>query len=245
MLKLVHEHINQLWEETDLSLEKIRQNIIEKNPEASISVSKLHRILSDPLSKLSLEDLLMLIRDGFKKDPNVLLAKIGGQEYEDSKDVGYKGAAALIADFERRETAIRTAFTEQLEKEKVLRANIHQAFNEAKDAFDRAVSTMTAEHEAALKHRDETYDRAKNHLKEQLADDAKEYKKYIKDKDDSLKIMSTHAGAAMKSLKWWRTTAIITSSALAAAFFYLVWELTNLDKGATAILIQMIKDGII
>ena len=175
MLKLVHEHINQLWEETDLSLEKIRQNIVEKNPEASISVSKLHRILSDPLCKLSLEDLLMLIQDGFKKDPNVLLAKIGGQEYEDSKDVGYKGAAALIADFERRETAIRAAFTEQLEKEKVLRANIHQAFNEAKDAFDRAVRTMTAEHEAALKHRDETYERAKNHLKEQLADDAKEY----------------------------------------------------------------------
>lgn len=245
MLKLVHEHINQLWEETDLSLEKIRQNIIEKNPEASLSVSKLHRILSDPLCKLSLEDLLMLIRDGFKKDPNVLLAKIGGQEYEDSKDVGYKGAATLIADFERRELAIRKAFTEQLEKEKVLRANIHQAFNEAKEAFDRAVSTMTIEHEAALRHRDETYDRAKNHLKEQLAADAREYKQYIKDKDDSLELMSTHAGAAMKSLKWWRAAAIITSSALALAFFYLVWELTNLDKGATAVLIQMIKDGVI
>ena len=245
MLKLVHEHINQLWDETGFSLEKIRQNIIERHPTESISISKLHRILSEPSCKVSLDDLLMVVQDGFRRDPNVLLAKIGGQEYEDSKDVGYKGAAALIADFERRETAIRTAFTEQLEKEKLLRANIHQAFNEAKDAFDRAVSIMTAEHEAALKHRDETYDRVKIHLKDQLADDAKAYQQYLKDKDDSLGIMSTHVGEAMKSLKWWRTTAIITSSALATAFFYLVWELTNLDKGATTILIQMIKDGLI
>lgn len=154
MLKLVHEHINQLWEETDLSLEKIRQNIVEKNPEASISVSKLHRILSDPLCKLSMEDLLMLIRDGFKKDPNVLLAKIGGQEYEDSKDVGYKGAAALIADFSKREAGIHAHYDELLKKEAVMRRNIHQSFQDSTARFDRATELFET-HLSELKEENE------------------------------------------------------------------------------------------
>lgn len=245
MLTLVHEHINHLWDETGFSLEKIRQNIVERNPDASISVSKLHRILSDPLCKLSLEDLLMLIRDGFRKDPNVLLAKIGGQEYAASEPVGYQGATALIADFERREAAIRKAYTEQLEKEAGIRKNIHAAFNEAKSAFDHSVEVIQQNHEEALKKRDDTYERSVGHLKQQLLIDADEYHKAVTAKNEQLQEMAEHAGAAMKSLKWWRFAAIITSSALAGAFAYVIWELTNLDKGATAILIQLVRDGLI
>ena len=245
MLTLVHQHINQLWEETGLSLEKIRQNIVDHNPDASISVSKLHRILSDPMCKLSLEDLLMIIRDGFRRDPNVLLAKIGGQEYAASEPVGYQGATALIADFERREAAIRKAYTEQLEKEAVIRENIRAAFTAAKEGFDKSVDVLQQQHEAALKKRDETYERAVGHLKQQLLIDADEYHRAVEAKDSNLKDLAEHVGAAMKSLRWWRFISIITSSSLAAAVVYLVWELTNLDKGATAILIQMIRDGFI
>lgn len=243
MLKLVHEHLNNLWEETGLSLEKIRQNIIDRNPDASISVSKLHRIFSDPLCKLSLEDLLMLIRDGFRKDPTPLLAKIGGQEYAASEPVGYQGATALIADFERREAAIRKDYTDQLQKEAVIRENIRMAFTAAKEGFDKAVEVLQQNHEAALKKRDETYERAVGHLKQQLQIDAEEYHNALASKDEQLQGVSEHAGAAMKSLKWWRFVSVVSSLALAGALMYLVWELTNLDKGATAVLIQMIKDG--
>ena len=57
MLQLVHKYINEKWDETGLSLEKIRQNIMAENPSSSISVSRLHRIFSDPTYKLSLEEL--------------------------------------------------------------------------------------------------------------------------------------------------------------------------------------------
>ena len=245
MLTLVHQHINQLWEETGFSLEKIRQNIVERNPDASISVSKLHRIMSDPLCKLSMEDLLMIIRDGFRKDPNVLLAKIGGQEYAASEPVGYQGATALIADFERRETAIRKDYTQQLEKEAAIRENIRVAFTAAKEGFDKAVDVLQQNHALALKKRDETYERAVGHLKQQLQIDAEEYHKALASKDEQLQGVAEHAGAAMKSLRWWQFVSIISSLSLASALVYLVWELTNLDKGATAILIQMIRDGVI
>lgn len=245
MLTLVHEHINRLWDDTGLSLDKIRQNILERNPSNSISVSKLHRILSDPTCKLSLEDLLLIIQDGFRKDANVLLAKIGGQEYAASEPVGYQGVTALISDFERRETAIRKAYAEQLDKEAVIRKNIQGAFVEAKNGFDHAVDVLEKTHAAALAKRDETYDRTVKHLKQQLATDAEEYHKAISDKDDSLKTLAEHAGAAMKSMKWWRFAAVFSLFALAAGFIYIVWEVTNIDKGATAVLIQMVRDGMI
>ena len=168
MLKLVHEYINRKWDETGLSLEKIRANILAKNPQASISVSKLHRVFSDPENKLSLEELIMLTRDGLQQNPQELLALIGGQEYAASKDVGYKGATELIADFERREAALRKDYQEQLDKEAAMRRNIHTAFTEARDGFKQAIDTLERTHAAALQKRDDTYDRVVGHLKGQL-----------------------------------------------------------------------------
>ena len=154
MLKLVHEHINKLWDETGFSLEKIRQNIIERHPTESISISKLHRILSEPSCKVSLDDLLMVVQDGFRRDPNVLLAKIGGQEYADSKEVGYKGTTELLADFAKREAGLHSHYGDLLKKEAVMRRNIHQAFTDSTERFDRATELFET-HLSELKEENE------------------------------------------------------------------------------------------
>jgi len=233
LLKLVHEYLRNKWDETGLSLEKIRQNIINKNPQNSISVSKLHRIFSDPTYKLSLEE-MMFITEALGQDPNELLAKIGGREYAASKPVDYKGATALIADFKRREDDIHKMYTVQLEKEAVIRENIRVAFTAAKEGFDHAVDVLQTQHEAALAKRDDTYDRTVGHLKTQLVDAR-----------DALGKAEEKFGAAIKSVKWWRFVAVLTSCALAVSFMYVIWELQNLDKGATAVLIQMVRDGLV
>lgn len=233
MLKTVHEYINIKWDETGLSLEKIRSNIIAANPSSSISVSKLHRMFSDPNYKLSIEELLAVVK-AMGQDPKEILAIIGEQEYVASKEVGYKGAAELIAEFERREAALRDGYEDRLEKEAVLRRNIHEAFIAAKDSFKQALELLETTHNAALQKRDETYDRSVGHLKKQLIE-----------KDDVILNAEAKFGAAIKSVKWWRFTAIITCSVLTVAFAYLVWEIMHLDRGATAILIQLVKDGFI
>lgn len=233
MLKTVHEYINIKWDETGLSLEKIRSNIIAANPSSSISVSKLHRMFSDPNYKLSIEELLSVVK-AMGQDPKEILAIIGEQEYVASKEVGYKGATELIAEFERREAALRDDYEDRLEKEVVLRHNIHEAFIAARDSFKQALELLETTHNAALKKRDETYERSVGHLKNQLIE-----------KDDVILNAESKFGAAIKSVKWWRFTAIITCSVLTVAFAYLVWEITHLDRGATAILIQLVKDGLI
>lgn len=233
MLKTVHEYINIKWDETGLSLEKIRSNIIAANPSSSISVSKLHRMFSDPNYKLSIEELLSVVK-AMGQDPKEILAIIGEQEYVASKEVGYKGATELIAEFERREAALRDDYEDRLEKEAVLRHNIHEAFIAARDSFKQALELLETTHNAALKKRDETYERSVGHLKNQLIE-----------KDDVILNAESKFGAAIKSVKWWRFTAIITCSVLTVAFAYLVWEITHLDRGATAILIQLVKDGLI
>lgn len=233
MLKTVHEYINIKWDETGLSLEKIRSNIIAANPSSSISVSKLHRMFSDPNYKLSIEELLSVVK-AMGQDPKEILAVIGEQEYVASKEVGYKGATELIAEFERREAALRGGYEDRLEKEAVLRHNIHEAFITARDSFKQALELLETTHNAALKKRDDTYERSVGHLKKQLIE-----------KDDVILNAESKFGAAIKSVKWWRFTAIITCSVLTVAFAYLVWEITHLDRGATAILIQLVKDGLI
>lgn len=233
MLKTVHEYINIKWDETGLSLEKIRANIISANPSSSISVSKLHRMFSDPNYKLSIEELLSVVK-AMGQDPKEILAVIGEQEYVASKDVGYKGAAELIAEFERREAALRDGYEDRLKKEAILRHNIHEAFIAAKDSFKQALELLETTHNAALKKRDDTYERSVGHLKKQLIE-----------KDDVILNAESKFGAAIKSVKWWRFTAIITCSVLTVAFAYLVWEITHLDRGATAILIQLVKEGLI
>ena len=149
MLAKVHQFFNQMWADTGFSLERIRQNILDANPSASISVSKLHRIFSDPNSKPSFEDVIMITRDGFKRDPNELWAIIGGQEYAASAQVDYKGAAALIAEHNAQLAALEARYEAQLERGRATREGMQLSFTLALDEIKQS-------HAADLQHRDAT-----------------------------------------------------------------------------------------
>lgn len=128
MLKIVHNWLNEKWDVTGLSLEKIRNRIIERHPEQSISISKLHRIFSDQNSKVSLEEVIMLA-EAFDSDPNELLALIGGREYVASEKVDYKGAEALLHDFSLEKAQIRKEYEIRIEQSIKAREETQQAFN--------------------------------------------------------------------------------------------------------------------
>lgn len=244
MYNTVQTYLNIKRAETGISLVKIERYIDEHYPDISMSDTKLSKIFKDPKAKVSIEELFAIV-EAMKLGRMEILAILGEQEYRASAEVGYKGVTELIADFERRESAIRKAYTEQLEKEAMIRKNIHNAFTEAKSAFDHAVEVIQQNHDAALRKRDETYERAVTHLKKQLTIDADEYHKALVSKDESIATLAEHAGAAMKSMKWWRFAAVLALVALASGFIYIVWEVTNIDKGATAVLIQMVRDGLV
>lgn len=216
MLKTVHEYINRKWDETGLSLERIRSGIIAANPSSSISVSKLHRMFSDPNYKLSIEELLAVVK-AMGQDPKEILAIIGEQEYVASKDVGYKGATELIADFERREEAIRKNYVDQLEKEAVLRRNIHTAFTEARDGFSQAVETLERTHAAALRKRDDTYDRVVGHLKVQL-DELKEDNKLLTERASAAESAREQLDKRRHNVFWGMLLALLFVLALFILF---------------------------
>lgn len=130
MLKIVHSWLNEKWDVTGLSLEKIRNRIIEKHPEQSISISKLHRIFTDENSKVSLEEVIMLA-EAFNSDPNELLALIGGREYVASEKVDYKGAEALLHDFSIEKAQIRQEYELRIGQSIKAREDTQLAFNTA------------------------------------------------------------------------------------------------------------------
>ncbi len=130
MLAIVHSWMNEQWDKTGLSLEKIRNKILEKHPEQSISISKLHRIFSDPDCKVSVEEILLLA-EAFAKDPNELFAKIGGREYQASEGVDYKGAEALLRDFAREKEEIRQEYEVRITQSIKAREDTQQAFQTA------------------------------------------------------------------------------------------------------------------
>ena len=244
MLATVHAYLNRKRIEGGHTLGRIEQAISIKHPEISMSDTKLSKIFKDPKAKVSMEELFAIV-EAMELDKQEILAILGEQEYRASEGVGYKGATELIADFERRETAQREHYEKLLEKEAALRNNINIAFTEAKGAFDHAVEVIQQNHADALRERDAVYTRTVTHLKTQLETDAQEYHDALVHKDETLSTMATHAGAAMKSMKWWRATAVFVIAVLAGLFVYLAWELRNLDKGATSILIQLVRDGMI
>ena len=244
LLSTVHTYLNLKKNERGLTLGKIEQALSIKHPALSMSDTKLSRIFKDPQTKISIEELLAIV-DCMGLDKLEILAILGEQEYRASEGVGYKGATELIADFERREASQRDFYENQLAKEAALRKNIHDAFKEVSSAFDHSVKIIQQNHAAALQERDSVYTRTVTHLKTQLLTDAEEYHHAITSKDEALATMATHAGAAMKSVKWWRLTAVFVIAVLVVVFLYVVWEIRNLDKGATAILIQMVRDGLI
>ena len=98
-----------------------------------------------------------------------------------AEEAGLKGLANIVlvgkllketsfCSSETIEAAIRKAYQEQLDKEAVMRKNIHQAFLDAKEGFTHAINLLESTHAAALQKRDDTYDRVVGHLKTQLVE---------------------------------------------------------------------------
>lgn len=240
----VHSYLNLKKAELHLTLGKIESTIALQHPDMSMSDTKLSKIFKDPKTKISMEDLFVIV-EAMGLDKREILAILGEQEYRASASVGYMGATELIAEFERREAEQRDHYEKLLEKEAAIRKNIHVAFTDAKGAFDHAVDVIQQNHQASLQERDSLYALNVSHLKTQITTDAQEYHDAIAAKDKSLSTMAEHAGAAMKSMKWWRATAVTLIVTLSVVIIYLAWELRNLDKGATAILIDMVRQGLL
>lgn len=92
-----------------------------------------------------------------------VFADVGEQELRASEKIDYKGADALLAEFERREHISKEHYEARLAYEVQLRA-------ELQSSFDAAIATLERTHAAALEKRDETYKNSVGYLKDDLKD---------------------------------------------------------------------------
>lgn len=110
----------------------------------------------------SVDDLESLF-EAMGSDMREVFADIGEQELKASEKIDYKGADALLADFERREKIYKEHCDARIAYEVELRENLQ-------DSFHASLASLEKSHEAALKKRDDTYERSVGYLKEELAD---------------------------------------------------------------------------
>ena len=233
MLSTVHSYLNLKKNELGLTLGRIESTIAINHPDMSMSDTKLSKIFKDPKTKVSMEELFVIV-ESMGLDKQEILAILGEQEYRASKDVDYKGATELIAEFERREMDLRRDYDGQLVKAREIREGLQHAFNQAKEAFELSVATISDHRDKEIAKRDEIQRNVVTHLQNQLSEtqaDLFSAKKAL--------------AAASKSLTWWRVASATGFGILAAAFIYVLWEIMNMDKGATAFLVEMSKQGLL
>lgn len=131
--------------------EQSRRSYADIANRCHMSDSKLQRIFTGQ-SEATVSDLNAILSDGLDSDPRELWALCGMQEWDDSAEVGYKGAAELIP-----------YYKEQLEKEEEIRNNINAAFASSIEALKEA-------HVEDLKQRDDRYEVAVKHLRTEFLD---------------------------------------------------------------------------
>lgn len=226
LLATVHTWLNLKKNEKGLTLGRIEQSLSIKHPELSMSDTKLSRIFKDPKTKISMEELFALV-DCMELNKQEIMAIIGEQEYRAAQVVDYKGTNELIAEFERREAAMRADHDAQIIKATAIREGMQRAFEAAEEAFRVAVETISRHRDEELQNRERLQGEVVLQLQQHLADEHE------------------RVAAIRKSLKWWRAAAVIGYGILAGAFVYILWELVNLDKGVTAVLIRMVRDGLL
>lgn len=103
-------------------------------------------------------DELEQLFEAMGSDMSEVFAEIGKQELIASEKVEYKGADALLADFSRREAIYKENCDQRVAHQIELREKMQ-------NSFDAMISTLSHEHDVALKKRDETYDRTTEYLK--------------------------------------------------------------------------------
>lgn len=110
----------------------------------------------------SVDDLEALF-EAMGSDMREVFADIGEQELKASEKIEYKGADALLADFERREKIYKEHCDLRVQHEIQLRDNLQESFHASLTSLKKA-------HDEALKKRDDTYDRSVSYLKQQIKD---------------------------------------------------------------------------
>lgn len=108
-------------------------------------------------------DDLEALFEAMGSDMRDVFADIGEQEMKASEKIEYKGADALLADFERREKIYKENCDFRVRHEIELRDKLQESFHSSLASLEKA-------HSDALKKRDDTYDRSVSYLKQQIKD---------------------------------------------------------------------------
>lgn len=108
-----------------------------------ISISKLQRIFTGQ-SSLSTDDFELICEKGLGLDLDEVYAKFGKQEFRDSEEVDYKGTKELLADFAKKEEAIKADHEARIEREREIVAYLKNLITELKQynskLTERAIS---------------------------------------------------------------------------------------------------------
>lgn len=110
----------------------------------------------------SVDDLEVLF-EAMGSDMREVFADIGEQEMKASEKIEYKGADALLADFERREQIYKEHCDQRVAHQIELREKLQESFHASLASLEKA-------HEAALKQCAEHYDKSVYYLKNELSD---------------------------------------------------------------------------
>lgn len=84
-------------------------------PRTNMSKSKLQRIFTGQ-TEPTVSDLEIIVEKGLKGRIEDLYAKIGEQELKDSEELDYKGARALLDDFNAEKKQIRTEYQTRIDQ---------------------------------------------------------------------------------------------------------------------------------
>lgn len=106
-------------------------------------------------------DDLELVFEAMGSNMEQVFRDIGEQELKASEKIDFRGTDALLEEFSRRESIYKENCDRNVAHQIELREKLQES-------FDTMITTMSKEHDAALRKRDETYDRSVNYLKAQI-----------------------------------------------------------------------------
>ncbi len=108
MRQIYLDYISQVRDEKRLSYDDLV-------PRTNMSKSKLQRIFTGQ-TEPTVSDLEIIVEQGLKGRIEDLYAKIGEQEMKDSEELDYKGARALLDDFNAEKKQIRSEYQTRIDQ---------------------------------------------------------------------------------------------------------------------------------
>lgn len=93
----------------------------------NMSKSKLQRIFTGQV-EITLTDLEIIVEKGFGESMNELHALIGAQELKDSEKLDFKGARALLDDFNAEKALIRSEYQARIDQQTIAAEELQKGF---------------------------------------------------------------------------------------------------------------------